>query len=74
MALLELSEASAFFSRMRPGRLSVPRSGYDRRCSNTTLLIIRPPGIIQIAEALFVSGKTVSLHVSNILAKFGVGS
>lgn len=28
----------------------------------------------QIAEALFVSAKTVSVHVSNILAKFGVGS
>lgn len=28
----------------------------------------------QIAAALFVSTKTVSVHVSNILAKFGVGS
>ncbi len=28
----------------------------------------------QIAEALFVSAKTVSVHVSNVLAKFGVTS
>jgi DNA-binding NarL/FixJ family response regulator len=28
----------------------------------------------QIAEALFVGAKTVSVHVSNILAKCGVGS
>jgi DNA-binding CsgD family transcriptional regulator len=26
----------------------------------------------QIAEQLFISGKTVSVHVTNILAKFGV--
>jgi DNA-binding NarL/FixJ family response regulator len=28
----------------------------------------------QIAEQLFISGKTVSVHVSNILAKLGVHS
>jgi DNA-binding CsgD family transcriptional regulator len=28
----------------------------------------------QIAEALFISAKTASVHVSNILAKLGVGS
>jgi DNA-binding NarL/FixJ family response regulator len=28
----------------------------------------------QIAETLFISGKTVSVHVTNILAKLGVHS
>jgi len=28
----------------------------------------------QIAEALFISSKTASVHVSNILAKLGVAS
>jgi DNA-binding NarL/FixJ family response regulator len=28
----------------------------------------------QIAETLFISGKTVSVHVSNLMAKLGVGN
>jgi DNA-binding NarL/FixJ family response regulator len=28
----------------------------------------------QVADALFISAKTASVHVSNILAKLGVGS
>jgi DNA-binding NarL/FixJ family response regulator len=28
----------------------------------------------QIGQALFISGKTASVHVSNILAKLGAGS
>jgi DNA-binding NarL/FixJ family response regulator len=28
----------------------------------------------QVAEALFISGKTASVHVTNILAKLGVHS
>src|SRR5262249_39730373 len=48
--------------------------GLTERESEVLRLIATGRSNKQIAEALFVSAKTVSVHVSNILAKFGVSS
>ncbi|MEU1201903.1 AAA family ATPase [Streptomyces sp. NPDC005813] len=65
---------------VRRGRLGETPSGADRspvltaRESDVLLLLSRGRTNRQIGEELFISGKTASVHVSNILAKLGAAS
>ncbi|MBD0842912.1 MULTISPECIES: helix-turn-helix transcriptional regulator [unclassified Streptomyces] len=75
LPLLERADAL-----IRRGRLSPPSSAGDR----TSPLTAREQDVLrllalgrsnrQIGEELFISGKTASVHVSNILAKLGAAS
>ncbi|TXS73815.1 helix-turn-helix transcriptional regulator [Streptomyces sp. me109] len=62
---------------IRRGRLTGPASAADRvaaltaRESDVLRLLARGRTNRQIGEELFISGKTASVHVSNILAKLG---
>ncbi|MFJ4833272.1 AAA family ATPase [Streptomyces sp. NPDC088747] len=62
---------------VRRGRLAEPASAADRvaaltaRESDVLRLLARGRTNRQIGEELFISGKTASVHVSNILAKLG---
>jgi DNA-binding CsgD family transcriptional regulator len=57
------------------GSPSAPRAvGLTPREVEVLRLLMTGKGNRQIAEALFISGKTVSVHVTNILAKLGVHS
>ena len=66
---------------VRRSRLSDPRGGDDHRSG---MLTSREQDVLrllalgrsnrQIGEELFISGKTASVHVSNILAKLGASS
>ena len=54
---------------------SAPRAvGLTPREVEVLRLLMTGKSNRQIAEALFISGKTVSVHVTNILAKLGVHS
>ena len=65
---------------VRRGRLSDDPAAADRiaaltaRESDVLLLLGRGRTNRQIGEELFISGKTASVHVSNILAKMGAAS
>jgi len=50
------------------------RFGLTEREREIVVLLAGGRSNPQIAEALFISPKTASVHVSNILAKLGVGS
>jgi len=52
----------------------VKAAGLTPRELEVLRLLVEGRSNRQIAEALFISGKTVSVHVSNILAKLGVHS
>ncbi|MFI1395669.1 helix-turn-helix transcriptional regulator [Streptomyces sp. NPDC020681] len=73
--LLEAVDALA-----RRGRLAVPQPGaggagvLTARENDVLLLLARGRTNRQIGEELFISGKTASVHVSNILAKLGAAS
>ncbi|WP_328988746.1 LuxR C-terminal-related transcriptional regulator [Kribbella sp. NBC_01245] len=66
----------------RGGHLSLPTTepqqertaGLTERETEVLRLVAAGRSNKQIADELFVSAKTVSVHVSNILAKFGVAS
>ncbi|MFD0686267.1 helix-turn-helix domain-containing protein, partial [Actinomadura fibrosa] len=49
-----------------------PRLGLTRRETEVLRLVAEGRSNREIAEALFISAKTASVHVSNILAKLGV--
>jgi DNA-binding CsgD family transcriptional regulator len=70
-------EALAGRARLDLGR-GVPqepgRAGLTPRELEVLHLLVAGRSNRQIAEALFISGKTVSVHVTNILAKLGVHS
>ncbi|MFD4625204.1 AAA family ATPase [Streptomyces sp. NPDC058475] len=65
---------------IRRGRLAEAPSGADRipvltaRESDVLRLLARGRTNRQIGEELFITGKTASVHVSNILAKLGAAS
>ena len=65
-----MADETAISGRHRRDRISASPSARSR-CSGSW-----PPGgaTRQIAEALFISKKTASVHVSNILRKLGVSS
>jgi DNA-binding CsgD family transcriptional regulator len=46
---------------------------FRRRCWRAPVASL-PGTNRQIAETLFISGKTASVHVSDVLAKFGVAN
>jgi len=49
-------------------------AGLTERETEVLRLVAAGKSNKQIADELFVSAKTVSVHVSNVLAKFGVSS
>jgi len=68
---------------IRRGRLTEPAPGCDPGTASTPLtareqdvlrLLALGRSNRQIGEELFISGKTASVHVSNILAKLGTAS
>ena len=71
--------ASALDALARRGRLdgpASPRGGDILTEREAEVLELVAQGLTnrQIGERLFISGKTVSVHVSNVLAKLGVAS
>lgn len=59
-----------------PGRPDAPaaRAGLTEREHDVLVLVAQGRTNRQIAEELFISVKTASVHVSNILAKLGVAN
>ena len=69
---------AALESLARRGRLEIPSRGVPTddvltpREADVLALVAQGLSNRQIGERLFISGKTVSVHVSNVLAKLGV--
>ena len=58
----------------RPRRPAVESLGLTARELEVLALVAEGRSNRQVADALFISAKTASVHVSNILAKLGVAS
>src|SRR5690242_20716354 len=70
---LDLPDADASAARPKPED-PLARFGLTEREREIVVLLAAGRSNPQIAEALFISPKTASVHVSNILAKLGVDS
>lgn len=69
-----LEQADELIRRGRLGDAAAPASLLTAREQDVLRLLARGRSNRQIGEELFITGKTASVHVSNILAKLGAAS
>ncbi|WP_328744464.1 AAA family ATPase [Streptomyces sp. NBC_00285] len=69
-----LEQADELIRRIRPADAPAPASLLTAREQDVLRLLSRGRSNRQIGEELFITGKTASVHVSNILAKLGAAS